>query len=103
MISLVQALGLTSRLCDRKLSLKFLFTVVVARIFASANFAISIFRLTFRNIVRYFHEMSLEISFQGETFRLKLCEISCKISLESSGEQRMKFVEFRLHYFCTIL
>ena len=76
------------------LSLRFLFTVVVARIFATA-----IFRLTFQNIVRYFHEMSLKISFQGETFRLKLREIS----LESSGEQRTKFVEFRLHYFCTIL
>ena len=71
------------------LSLRFLFTVVVVRIFA-----IAIFRLTFRNIVRYFHEMSVEISFQGETFRLQLREISCEILLESLGEQRTKFVEF---------
>ena len=43
--------------------------------------------MTFRNIARYFDE----ISFGGG------------LSLESSQEQRTNFVEFRLHYFCTIL
>ena len=48
-------------------------------------------------------EISLEISFGSETFRLKFCEISREIALENSREQRTKFAEFRLHYFCTIL
>ena len=47
--------------------------------------------------------MSLEISFDSETFRMKFCEISRAISLENSREQRTKFVEICLHYFCTIL
>ena len=36
-------------------------------------------------------------------FRTKFSEISRAISLKNSREQRTKFVEIRLHYFCTIL
>ena len=53
--------------------------------------------------MRFFLEMSLEISFDSETFRTKFSEISRAISLENSREQRTKFVEIHLHYFCTIL
>jgi len=59
--------------------------------------------LSFWNIERYFLEISLEISFGSETFCTKFCEISCEISLANSREQRTKFAEFHLHYFCTIL
>ena len=59
-MSFVQAFGVTFQVLIHC-------TVVAAQIFA-----IAIFCLTFQNIVRYFHEMLLEISFQGETFRLKV-------------------------------